>query len=118
MLFNAKIVTNALYPSYSVHTRIRITLHTRVFVLVNRYILGYVSEYVISVTIYYNRLRNTYPGIGCAIFSKFLRHNHLLIDLSELSTRISSFFEFGQRLPLPLANFWLNCVCYNNVRNI
>ena len=28
------------------------------------------------------------------------------------------FFEFVQRLPLPLANFRLNFVCYKNVRNI
>ena len=31
--------------------------------------------------------------LGCALFSKFLRHNPVLIDFSELSTRISSFLN-------------------------
>ena len=41
----------------------------------------------------------------------------MLIDLSELSTidNDSKFFEFGQRLLLPLVNLRLNFVCNNNV---
>ena len=52
-----------------------------------------------------------------APFFKFLRHNPVLMDLSELITRIP-IFEFEQRLPLLVANFRLNFVCYNNVRII
>ena len=40
-------------------------------------------------------------------------------DISRLAEYEDiKFFEFGQRLPLPLANFRLKFVCYNNVRNI
>ena len=45
--------------------------------------------------------------LGCALFSKFLRHNPVLVDLSELTTRIST-FEIGQRfIPLRQGAFRL-----------
>ena len=41
------------------------------------------------------------PRLGCALISKFLRLNSMLVDLNELSTRISIFLIDVNERALP-----------------
>ena len=52
-------------------------------------------------------------GLGCGLFSKFLEQNPILIDRSELSTKIKSYTRIWKCFPLPLSNFrYINFTCY------